>query len=82
MLSNLELFYNLFKITLGMGTFNRPFLYFKFGMTNSIVGEILSVFMITNSFRNMVDCIEAMPSQMHSIKANLTIGKVVEKIID
>lgn len=82
LLDNFEVFANMFKITLGMVIFNRPYVYAQSGMFNSIVGEITCMLIIVYSYVSMVECLQALPENLRKPQSNLTYGKVVNYILD
>lgn len=81
-LNDFEVFISMSKLCLGIGIFNRPYLYMQNGITNCIVGEILNVAFVLLSYRCLIDCMQFLPRRMAQPNSKLTYGKVVSYILD
>lgn len=81
-LNDFEVFISMSKLCLGIGIFNRPYVYMQNGLTNCIVSEVLNVIFVLLSYKCLIDCMQYLPRRMVQPNSKLTYGKVVSYILD
>jgi len=82
MLDNFEVYVSMLKFTIGTGIFSKPFLYYTYGFSNCIIGDIVDIFIVALSNQNLIRAMELMPKELTTPESKLTYGKVVGYVLD
>ena len=81
-LDDFEVFISLLKFTLGLGVFNRPYVYKTYGVRNGIISDSVIFVVTAISNYNLVESLSFLPPEMTQPSSNITYGKVVEYLLD
>ena len=81
-LDDFEVFISLLKFTLGLGVFNRPYVYKTYGVRNGMISDTIIFIITAISNYNLVESLSFLPPEMTQPSSNITYGKVVEYLLD
>ena len=81
-LNDFEVFLSMIKITVGIGIFNKPYIYGWFGINNGLLSDLYIMVLTLISNIHLIDCLKELPMEMCKPDADLSIGKTVGYILD
>ena len=81
-LNDFEVFLSMIKITVGIGVFNKPYVYEWFGINNGLLSDFYILVLTLISNIHLIDCLKELPLHMCKPDSDLTIGKTVGYILD
>jgi amino acid permease len=81
-LDNFEVLVSMIKFTIGLGIFNRPYVYKMNGLNNGISSDVLLCAITIMSNYNLVESLRLLPRTMRRPTSGLTLGKTVGYILD
>lgn len=63
-LNEAEIFITLFKYSFTMSIFNKPYIYNQFGVTRTILCEVIALGIVIMSNLNLISCLKFLPGAM------------------